>query len=344
MQQFKWVLLLSAGVFWILLMPVAFVTFYSVVELQSAARAASDKDPRLAMLHTLSLAQKLDIQNWNGQPKLHGEIREKRNVWLMSRSNVRYAAIDILTSRGVKQASATCTAPQETITKCVTHSDGSACLADWMIVQKCYDNALQLDGITAKEKDSLRGLMQNARQEGFEYNRLVARWTEVNDLGQSSLLPVAEALRQPWTKQLLQFVFALPQGAVVACFTSLMAVLGAGVASLIKLQRSRRGARTDAIKSFLVAPLIGGLTGFMVYFVVSAGTAIFVQPSPSDAAQPAANLSAPALASLGVLAGLAAEQAISWLQQKASAFFGHADPAETRPGRNREQQTADAQA
>jgi hypothetical protein len=222
--------------------------------------------------------------------------------------------------------------------KCLSQLEGSgaACLSDWKIIQICYDEALAFEKVSSDEARSrfgdLRNAMEAARKQTSVHNLLSEKLTAVNALEQDSLFPVADALRQPITKIPLQLVFALPQGVVVACFTSLMAMLGTGVASLIKFRRSKAVTRRmDALKSSLVAPLVGGLTGFMVYFVVSAGTAVLVQPSPSDSAQPISNLSAPALASLGIFAGLAAEQAIAWLQQKASAFFRTEEHTQAEP-------------
>jgi hypothetical protein len=335
MQKSKLPLWILVGLLWIILLPMGIVLLYSAIELQTAARSAPKTDPRLATLHTIALTHKLDAAEAAGDQaaRLHQIIRLKRNEWLNSRSDVRFAAVDILTAHGIKGASAACTAPQEVLTKCVSQYDGGACLADWTVVQKCYDDAVPFESASDADRRAVQAMrdgMKAARKLGYEYNALVARWTEANDLEQNPLFPVAEALRQPLLKTPLQAFFVMPHGVVIACFTSLMAVLGAGAASLITFQRSRAAAKTDALKSFLIAPLIGGLTGFMVYFVVSAGTAVLIQPSPADPSQPVSNLSAPALASLGVLAGLAAEQAIAWLRDKASAFFRNQEPPEAR--------------
>lgn len=59
----------------------------------------------------------------------------------------------------------------------------------------------------------------------------------------------------------------------------------------------------------------------MVFFVISAGAAFLVQPSGGTATDAVNSLSPAALASLGVFAGLAAEDALSWLREKASSFF-----------------------
>jgi hypothetical protein len=102
-----------------------------------------------------------------------------------------------------------------------------------------------------------------------------------------------------------------------------MAALGAGVAFLLNFMRGPHSTETqdELARGFIISPLLGGLIGFMVYFVVSAGTAFLVQPAPANPAEATSNLSAPALASLGVLAGLAAENAVEWLRAKAAAFF-----------------------
>ena len=66
---------------------------------------------------------------------------------------------------------------------------------------------------------------------------------------------------------------------------------------------------------------MGALAGFTVFFVVAAGAAFLVQPSAKGAIDAVNNLSAPALASLGIFAGLAADNAIEWLRSKAIGFF-----------------------
>jgi hypothetical protein len=55
--------------------------------------------------------------------------------------------------------------------------------------------------------------------------------------------------------------------------------------------------------------------------VISAGAAFLVQGNLGGATEAVNNLSVPALASLGVFAGLAATTAIAWLQAKAASFF-----------------------
>jgi hypothetical protein len=327
MQKLTLPLWIIVAFFWLILLPVTFVTLYSAIELQNAARSTPGVNSRLAMLDTIALVRKLDLQKVPTY-KLEEEFRNAKNARYQRRDEVRIAAIEILVANDKPDARTICNVPDETSLNCTSQLEGSgaSCLKDWRVIQKCYDEALTFEGKASSEDKrsfkALRDLMKTAGLQTVLHNAAAERAAAALKLEKDPLFPVANALRQPLTKDLLQMVFVIPQGVVVACFTSLMAVLGAGVASLLKFRRRKASIRgNDALKSFLVAPLIGGLTGFMVYFVISAGTAVLVEPAPATSSQPISNLSAPALASLGIFAGLAAEQAIIWLQQKASAFF-----------------------
>jgi hypothetical protein len=119
-------------------------------------------------------------------------------------------------------------------------------------------------------------------------------------------------------------LFVLPSGVVVALFTGIMGSVGAVVRSLYEILApfsDQPAQKQSAIQAFGIRPLLGALAGFIVYFVVSAGAAFLVQPNAVDAAAAVNSLSPPALASLGVFAGLAGEDALKWLITKAAGFF-----------------------
>jgi hypothetical protein len=132
--------------------------------------------------------------------------------------------------------------------------------------------------------------------------------------------------RQRAAIPLFEFAFFLPSGVIVASFTGLMGAIGAAVFSLYVelgvLAAPREGPALDRTwLAFGVRPLLGALAGFMVFFVISAGTSFLIQPQAAAATQAVNQLSPPALASLGLFAGLASENALKWLIDKANSFF-----------------------
>jgi hypothetical protein len=318
--------LIIVVIVWLIGMPLAFATLYSVIELQSAARAASKDDNRLTTLRTVELADKLHRAD-AAKSRSDALGSQRNDAWvnvMESRTRARVVIIDFLTGHGVSGATALCTGTANDVRACQLRQDPDGCYNDWTKVLACSEQAESKAHGAKDDQDiaALKRQMADAREKGFAYNRLNRRISEQNAVENDPLRPVAEAYEEIHLP-LFSALFVLPQGVIVACFTSLMAALGAGVSSLLNFLRSDSSsqARQDLARSFIVSPLLGGLIGFMVYFVVSAGTAFLVQPAPANPAQATNNLSAPALAALGVLAGLAAENAVDWLQAKAAAFF-----------------------
>jgi hypothetical protein len=321
--------MLALFLVWAALIPSAFVTLYTIIELQSSARNAVKGDTRLAPLNTVKLAKQLNQAE--ADKARSGQLAAKRNharlELLKARTVVRVLVMESLTLHGVKKATELCTAPLPILKQCQIDNDPAACATDWLKIQDCYDQSLSLSAGDKAATKVARDAIVDARNKGYEFNELSAQLRDQNKVENDPLLPIAEvvrAIRIPW----FNAFFVLPQGVIVACFTSVMAALGAGVASLVQLVRQQGAVEQypALVRSFVYSPLLGGLTGFLVYFVVSAGTGFLVQPAPADPAQATNNLSAPALASLGILAGLAAENAIGWLQNKANSFFASDTP------------------
>jgi hypothetical protein len=322
MRVFAWAAVI---LLWAIVIPLAFATLYSTIELQAAARSASKGDA-LATFHTIALARQLDGVD---KPGVRNSIVHNRHAALLSlfqaRSTVRAEAIDLLAAHGVHDATSQCTAPPADLKACQIDNNLAACTTDWLRISGCFETASQLASRDRSAQPALalmKSDMKGARDRGFAFNSYSLNLQELNKIEGDPYFPVSDALRNsrlPLTRTL----FVLPQGVVVACFTSLMAALGAVVSALIKLPAAPAGGYPiEAIlRTFVVAPIIGAVAGFMVYFVVSAGTAFLIQPAAADATQAVNNLSAPALASLGIFAGLAADSAIKWLESKASSFF-----------------------
>lgn len=314
---------------WLAAVPVAFVTLYSVLEMQAAARAADKGDTRLATLRVVSMGIALDKADETRDRRAN--LTRDRNAALLTlfeaRNKVRARAVDILTATGIEGGSTLCAASPADLKLCQIDHKLDACTADWLKISDCYQKSMARSrGVPALESDftRLRNAMDTARDEGYKFNSISARLRDSAKLEDDPLLPVAESYRTiglPFFK----WLFMLPQGVVVAVFTSLMACIGAGVGSLVKMLRRRTNSEIPQdylFRYFLASPLLGALTGFLVYFVISAGTAFLVPEQDSAATTAVNNLSVPALASLGVFAGLAAEDAIAWLTDKATGFFG----------------------
>ena len=321
-------LYMATMIFWGLFVSFAFVSLYTAIELQSAARNLSKEDNRLAPLRTRELADKIDEAEKRNErySQLSFEARNSLREMYKARTLVRADVVEALLKRGDAQATQQCTAPIETLKKCQVEFDQAACAVDWMKIAGCCDRVVVMagNGMESREEiGAIRRHIEHARDRAYIYNQNVARRDEAKKMEADPYMPIAESVRAIDIPG-FRLIFVLPQGVVVACFTSVMAALGAAVAALIELLKPTNNAADDksaAFRGILYAPLVGGLTGFLVYFVVSAGTAFLVQPAPADPAQASNSLSAPALASLGILAGLAAENAIGWLQRKAGAFF-----------------------
>ena len=119
-------------------------------------------------------------------------------------------------------------------------------------------------------------------------------------------------------------LYLFPDGVTVAMFTGVMGSVGAAVFSLYN--RLRQGADVaipkveTLVRSYLTRPLLGALAGFMVYFVLSAGASFLLQPQ-ANVSGAINTLSPPALATLGLFAGIAAENALQWLAVNAAKLF-----------------------
>jgi len=182
--------------------------------------------------------------------------------------------------------------------------------------------------------------MLAARNAGYDYNKYAKIYHEYSELqsqalGNSTfyrtqradmnksnpLTAVAEAYSRLNEIPLLFIIFILPPGVAVAFFTALMGSIGAMVSSLGAWLLDTQPKSITIDQVLFLKPILGALAGFTVFFVISAGAAFLVQPGAKGAIDAVNNLSAPALASLGIFAGLAADNAINWLKSKAVGFF-----------------------
>lgn len=355
----RWILSLGLAALWVFAVPLAFVTLYSVIELQAAARSAGAIEPRLAALTAIDLARKLDAADASKDEAMKRKDAalavladaSTRRAYLFptlqeQRSAVRSDAIQTLKDSGQTVAVGQCAASPTVIASCKPNDPAGrgACTEDWQRARMCYISALSevrrhTDLADARpllirdmNQQDMTARQFNEQSERAQLATVAASQSKAKIDEDDALLTdtknpfsaVSEGYRRLEGLPAFVHLFLLPAGAVVAMFTGLMAGIASGVASLVTTFKDADASWPETgslMRSGLMSPAIGALAGFMTFFVVSAGTAFLVSSSEKGAIDAINSLSAPALASLGVFAGLAAEAAITWLQTKANAFF-----------------------
>lgn len=331
---------------WLCLAPMTFTVLYSVIELQAEARSAVGANGRLATFKTVLLADRLGLREGHQKAleRQQDALNEALKKPLAERSRAE-GGLAIARTRLTASLSPPTAAPNASSQPGV----GAAPARD---LEADVRNALR--NLTAEAR-------RGDRESGVERAELAARYQDyqdaqtqlivadqdvsllLNSIGKINadldrvrnpkdspadvdLLPVANSYltltRRP-VGPIVEDFFTLPASALVALFTAFMGAVGAAVGSLaVEAGLTKSSARLTPYRAYLVRPLLGGMAGFTVFFVVSAGTTFLIRPGGEEAAGEAANLLSPAaLASLGVFAGLASEAAIEWLRAKASAFF-----------------------
>jgi hypothetical protein len=354
-------LAILAGALWLLAVPFTFVVLYSVIELQSAARAASVGDGRLADLQVVALAKNIQrddaameasiarIASIDQQMARIRQSLDKDSISLqVNRGTVRALTLETAAQFGFHVNQSACTASPAILEDCAAKHNDVACATDWSMATACYYQVLgETRSYKAGDRTALASRLseietavREARKAGFAFNQdaktfngfvhdrndeaaRLAQLQEARSAAAKSnpLVAVAEGFLRLDGLPILVALFILPPGVSVALFTALMGAIGSMVSSLSsRFVPGERGRSSGAQVAF-IDPVVGALAGFTVFFVVSAGAAFLVQPGPKGAIDAINNLSPPALASLGIFAGLAADQAIAWLRTRARGFF-----------------------
>jgi hypothetical protein len=337
-------------VFWAVAAPVSFILLYLVLDLQLAARSADQTQPDISEYKVFQAAQRLsDIDAQldhysDARPALWAALQQTKGKYDLARSDLRNSTLDFTAAHDLPV-------------------DPAACPADWPQASVCYDTVRVIAGHVlmgpprpdlAAMKTELEGLKATARtakQAVATYNVAVGQWNEHHDAvltlaaarGEeikkwpASVASVAEtliSLRK--AAGVVGWLYLIPFGVVVAFFTALMGAIGAGAASLVKDLRARNSSTTfhsDLVGLYVINPGLGLVAGFLVFFVVSAGALVLVQPGGGAGHTVIDQLSPAALASTGVLAGLAAEAAIGWLTDRAKSVFKRDKPPAHKPCR-----------
>lgn len=347
----KWV---SALTIWLLVAPAIFVILYSVIELQSASRRAlKDADASFANLRVLSLADEMEVQEAriadaradadkiaDRRRQLSQALDTQRVSIEQERALLRQDVMSIAARDDLTMKPDVCKSTTDVLYKCAG-GDELSCAQDWETIENCYYQTLSLlgrrpDGPADAKVVQLQ--LAAATQAGFAYNRLArasnefdamakddsgkvaAAQAEEARLSADPLKSVADSYRVISIVPGVRLLFLLPSGVSVALFTGLMAAVGAAIGAVSSRVNASEPSASGVEIAFL-RPLIGGLAGFTVFFAIAAGAAFLVQPSAKDATSAVNELSAPALAALGIFAGLASDTALSWLRSKATAFF-----------------------
>jgi hypothetical protein len=233
---------------------------------------------------------------------------------------------------GITDAFKICKGTIEDRKLCQIDGDRIACEKEWEKISGCYARALQISHKSADNvsMDKLKSLLELANDDGYSFNHLAMQLRDIkksisltNVSPDSPIFAIADSISSVKIPLFLS-IYQMPRGTVIALFTALMGCAGAMLSLLINYTLNIFGDEgvEQHWKSILMTPLMGAVVGFLVYFVIAAGTSFLVQPAPSGPGTGSvANLSAPSLASLGILAGLASRRTALWLQAKANSIF-----------------------
>lgn len=347
------------GFVWFICVPAIFAFFYTVIETQSAARVAVGESSRLAPFTISRLADRLnaletEIARASAELTLLDEKIRASQEKVDAAKQKSTAAINSVWIT-LHNTQPTC----DTIEKCLDDIVTENEERDWpegaelprrvQLAQELYEvyrsalfttNDLQdrnghAEVALAAAKAEYHGT-QAAKLADQPAPTLGGASADGGDAAVEDPAPddVAtedqKAVALSYNKQraipLFEFAFFLPSGVIVASFTGLMGAIGAAVYSLyveLGVLAAPKGqpAYDRTWMAFAVRPLLGALAGFTVFFVISAGASFLIQPQAAEATQAINQLSPPALASLGLFAGLASENALKWLIEKANSFF-----------------------
>lgn len=323
-------------IFWVVVAPATFVLLYLVLDLQLASRTAEDAREDISEYVVFQAAGRLtdidtqlDAHAADGPP-LWAALLATRRTFDAARSDLRAGILDYTSSYNLPL-------------------DPKSCPADWPQLSECYDSVRVFvgkqpraagapDDKAVKDFEAVKAAATTVKRAVLNYNAASARWNErdaaITTLtaargaelkkwgpGVSSQAETLMALRQ--ALPIVGWLYLLPFGVVVAFFTAFMGAVGGVAASLSKDLKARTSAgriQSDLTGLYLINPAMGLVSGFMVFFVVSTGAIVLVQPGGGGETA-IDRLSPAALAAMGVLAGLAAEAAVASLTDRARSFF-----------------------
>lgn len=338
---------------WTLFVPGLFVLLYTTIEMQSAAKAAAGDSAKLAPFRISREAERIRYLEAN-VARLTTEViaidREligltnqsaaaKSDAWSKVQASwqtfwnkgpdaPRCDEIRACLEAVVAEDKQHSWAPGAEIPKGVRAAE--AATAKYLSIQEATS-------LKQAERDRLAATLKKEETELGQGSATLSLGSSIDRKSTDDIRSVAMSFNKQREVPLFEYLFFFPPGVVVAFFTALMGAIGAAIFSLMQDLKSKLAAvpenamQTHLGLAYGARPVLGALAGFTVFFVVSAGATFLIQPAGLDAAQAVNQLSPPALASLGIFAGLSSERALEWLIDKAKTFFGAEGAESSKP-------------
>ncbi|MFL5296065.1 MAG: hypothetical protein ACJ798_06755 [Phenylobacterium sp.] len=330
----------AIALLWGLLAPIVFLYLYVIIEMQIEAKAELKDQPGIP---TIFVGSHFDQLQSLDRTITNQSVLVTEQAKLLSRDNAAYVTaknaliadlIDLAAQAEIAQDFGKChTSGDETI-GC---HDSIVLVARNRLRHETPQDRPMLEGTLKRTDEHFATFLNLRSQTQNELDVLNAARATLNGLQkkQEALIGPADGKLKAVTDSYSEVsgklpgfgvLFMIPEGAVVATFTGLMGAIGAAVFSLYGRLRPGSPLSEEALrKSYGTRPLLGALAGFMVYFVISAGAAFLVQPQ-ANVSTAVNGLAPAALASLGLFAGIAADNALRWLSEQAARLFKSGEP------------------
>ena len=300
-------------VWWIVAVPALFVLLYTSLELQRASKLALPAQAEVANYKIVGLANEIRRM----QRRINGDESSLHSTWLPVETERRTFDRDRSVAR------------QELLNYAAANRivvDTISCSAEWPALSLCFDQLRVMvgkkGGVASPSFEKVGALMMDVKMEVSRFNSATAVHNNTVDDWKSDQkkydqlisgkdidgVPGGGALAFTFDRlrqyiPIIPYIFILPSGVIVAFFSGLMGGIGGVIASLSR-QLDNASVTTTMATAYVVRPLLGILAG-----------------SAAEATSAVNSLSPPALASLGVFAGLSSEMAVKWLKKKADEFF-----------------------
>lgn len=337
---------------WAVFVPSLFVLLYTTIEMQSAAKAAAGDSAKLAPFRISREAERIRYLEAN-VAHLKAEVNaiDQELVILMNRSDAaKRDAWSKVQASWQTFWNKSADAPKcDDIERCLEAVVAENRQHDWAPGAQIPEGVRAAEAATAKilsihqaanlkrtERERLAETLRKEENELTQGSTSSAAGSSIEQRSADDIRSVAMSFNKQREVPLFEYLFFFPPGVVVAFFTALMGAIGAAIFSLMQDLKSKLAAvpgksiQVHLGLAYGARPVLGALAGFTVFFVVSAGATFLIQPAGLDAAQAVNQLSPPALASLGIFAGLSSERALEWMIEKANAFFGAEGPESSK--------------
>lgn len=328
----------ALGLFWACAVPLLFLTLYATAQLQTAANAALRDAPAVPNIAVISHSKAVGLVN--SQIKATAQRSDynaaayaaDNRAYTLAKHRLRIQLFAIAGGDSQDQRLLECASRDGTIgcfervmvaahqRLATMNPSGAGQLASRLAAAD--ETFLQFLTLSTTTQE----LKRKITQENKRLDELRVQYQSLS-LGEGARLhAVASTFDEldrniPWFRAF----FMLPDGAVIGLFASVMGAIGAVVFSLFGRMKSMEAegslSSEPILRSYVTRPLLGALAGFIVYFVVSAGSGVLLEANSAAKVEAGGGLSTAALATLGLFAGLAAENAMQWVTEKARGLF-----------------------